>query len=259
MSKDKKGKKSDKKLFAVAIVLVVAIIIVAGVIFVLPQYLDNSPEIATEYGKVTTTEQIEPATQPENDGETIYKDVIEKYKSIVAEYASGSEPALYNEDPDYTFGSYYLSENTRVEYAFADLNGDSVPEMIVSLDDVNIIKIWKYSDGQPTALFDDIITGKRAAIEICEDGYFKVYFTMSGGNDTFTFYKYDATSPAPYVIGSVGAYGNWQGAEFVTYAKFDGEPEYYEAPAENIITKEEFDTILTQYTLRTDLEWHPFK
>ncbi len=260
MSKGKKNKKSDKKLLITAIALVVAIIVVAGVIFVAPDLLNRSPEIATEYESASVEKNTtEEATQPANDGETIYKDVIEKYKSIVAEYAAGAEPMLYSDDPEYSFGPYYLSENTLVEYAFADLNNDTVPEMIVAIDGANIINIWKYSDGLPKCLFGDAIVGNRSALEICEDGYFKKYYTMSGGNDTFTFYKYDETSPVPYVVGSVGAYGNWQGAANVTYAKYEGEPEYFVAPEENIITQEEYESILSQYKIMTDFEWHEFR
>lgn len=255
-------KKPNKKVIAIIAVVLVAIIVVVGVVLA----LKNNSAPAVEETTLATTDTAEnkesiKETKPSTTKEDVtvdqgygdaYKSAVNKFREEIEEEVNGDLGVFY-------YGPYPIYKNSTVNFAIEDLNGDSVPELIIGkeLDSgkIDVLNIMKYSNGEAVDLFEDQIIGKRMSFEICCNGYFKVSAYTNDGSSMCTFYKYDETSSAPYIVGSVGAYGSVDGSSDVIYAKSDKKLDVYEVPSENLIDQEEYNSILNQYKPIEDLEW----
>lgn len=209
---------------------------------------ETTPEVTeAELTEKTTKEKITQKTPVEKSP---YDKILDKYRKAVDDYKKG---AVDVSDKNLSANATLFGGN--IKYAYVDINGDHVKELVVSSGDM-IMNIWKLVDNEMKPLFGEVGFGHRSKVELCRGNVLKIMWYYGKTCET-NFYRIESIDYDPVLFNCVVEYGSFiEGGETV-YAKFDEQSpsEVSEVPAENIITKAEYEKMLNEYKPVTGINW----
>ena len=219
----------------------------------------------------------EPTPAPVNpaaEAQTALQAVIDDYRSLADDSAKLSKDDLASRHPyvnSMASPSYLMdwadSGFSNVCYAFSDLNGDDVPELIIGCKDAQAntqaFDIWSYVNNAPVRV---AYSWERSIMRVCAGGY--LYERGSGG---FQDWMITVSTLSAYPTGVGDAWTDYTngfngrtdnlnvveklGMESGTYVKIDAQGN------KTAITAEQFQTenqaIEQQYPADSSIEWIP--
>lgn len=219
----------------------------------------------------------EPTPTPVNpaaEAQTALQAVIDDYRSLADDSAKLSKDDLASRHPyvnSMASPSYLMdwadSGFSNVCYAFSDLNGDDVPELIIGCKDAQsntqAFDIWSYVNNAPVRV---AYSWERSIMRVCAGGY--LYERGSGG---FQDWMITVSTLSAYPTGVGDAWTDYTngfngrtdnlnvveklGMESGTYVKIDAQGN------KTAITAEQFQTenqaIEQQYPADSSIEWIP--
>lgn len=201
----------------------------------------------TKVKEKTTKERT---TQKTSKEKSPYDKLLDKYRKAVKDYKSGKgltyDAHLANDDV--FFGG-------DIKYAYVDINGDSIKELIVSSNEC-VVNIWKLVDGEMKPLFKDSCFGRRADVNLCQGGVLQV-MVYYGRTNECGFYKIENIDYDPVLFDCVVRYGSFDESEEPVYARFDEQApsDVSEVSDKNIITKAEYERALDEYKSVAGINW----
>ena len=224
-----------------------------------------------------TAREPEPTPAPVNpaaEAQTALQAVIDDYRSLADDSAKLSKDDLASRHPyvnSMASPSYLMdwadSGFSNVCYAFSDLNGDDVPELIIGCknaqSDTQAFDIWSYVNNAPVRV---AYSWERSIMRVCAGGY--LYERGSGGFQdwmitvsTLSVYPTSIGDAwTDYTNGFNGRTDNLNvveklGMESGAYVKTDAQGN------KTAITAEQFQTenqaIEQQYPADSSIEWIP--
>lgn len=224
-----------------------------------------------------TAPEPEPTPTPVNpaaEAQTALQAVIDDYRSLADDSAKLSKDDLASRHPyvnSMASPSYLMdwANNgfSNVCYAFSDLNGDNVPELIIGCKDAQAntqaFDIWSYVNNAPVRV---AYSWERSIMRVCAGGY--LYERGSGGFQDWMI-TVSALSAYPTGIGDTWTdYANGfngrtdnlnvvekLGMESGTYVKIDAQGNKTAITAEQFQTENQ--TIEQQYPADNSIEWIP--
>ena len=230
---------------------------------------ENGNEVdLTAEDKNEQPENAETPTAVEFDN-SVYDNVIETYRNMISGFKAGTLTES-EEYQDYYIVTLGMSDEETYKYAYADINGDDIPELLIAsylptgsdsnfnVDGNIIVNIWEYENETPELLMDNCTYGYRSNIVPCQNGMLLTYGYPGGGQDVYQFYEIGNISDEPTIVENAEAFNNWVGEDDVRYAVFSGECIYNESdiPAENFVTKEEYEAVLNKYVPLSGFTWY---
>lgn len=223
------------------------------------------------------TPEPEPTPTPVNpaaEAQTALQAVIDDYRSLADDSAKLSKDDLASRHPyvnSMASPSYLMdwadSGFSNVCYAFSDLNGDDVPELIIGCKDAQsntqAFDIWSYVNNAPVRV---AYSWERSIMRVCAGGY--LYERGSGG---FQDWMITVSTLSAYPTGVGDAWTDYTngfngrtdnlnvveklGMESGAYVKTDAQGN------KTAITAEQFQTenqaIEQQYPADSSIEWIP--
>ena len=169
----------------------------------------------------------------------IYHDVLEEYRDMV----------LNNFYMDLRSGDYAVYENSfgpdigqeirllerSVFYAFFDVDGNGIDELIIAADEPEIgadspefsplnYDLYTYSEGRVVHVFNDYEFGYRTNFELYGNGIIEVSYTSSAAEYGVEYYRIGENGVTPELINAfscVGAIDNDGNVTFTYYEKQD--------------------------------------
>ncbi len=224
-----------------------------------------------------TAPEPEPTPAPVNpaaEAQTTLRAVVDDYRSLTDDSAKLSKDDLASRHPyvnSMAIPNYLMdwadSGFSNVCYAFSDLNGDNVPELIIGCKDAQAntqaFDIWSYVNNAPVRV---AYSWERSTMRVCAGGY--LYERGSGGFQDWmitvsTLSAYPTSigdAWTDYANGFNGRTDNLNvveklGMESGTYVKIDAQGN------KTAITAEQFQTenqaIEQQYPADSSIEWIP--
>ncbi len=224
-----------------------------------------------------TALEPEPTPAPVNpaaEAQTALQAVIDDYRSLADDSAKLSKDDLASRHPyvnSMAIPNYLMdwadSGFSNVCYAFSDLNGDDVPELIIGCKDAQsntqAFDIWSYVNNAPVRV---AYSWERSIMRVCAGGY--LYERGSGG---FQDWMITVSTLSAYPTGVGDAWTDYTngfngrtdnlnvveklGMESGTYVKIDAQGN------KTAITAEQFQTenqaIEQQYPADSSIEWIP--
>lgn len=222
-----------------------------------------------------TAPEPEPTPTPVNpaaEAQTALQAVIDDYRSLADDSAKLSKDDLASRHPyvnSMAIPNYLMdwANNgfSNVCYAFSDLNGDNVPELIIGCKDAQAntqaFDIWSYANNAPVRV---AYSWERSIMRVCAGGY--LYERGSGG---FQDWMITMSTLSAYPTGIGDAWTDYTngfnghtdnlnvveklGMESGTYVKIDAQGN------KTAITAEQFQTenqaIEQQYPADSSIEW----
>lgn len=229
---------------------------------------DTAPE--PEPTPTPTPTPVNPAAE----AQTALQAVIDDYRSLADDSAKLSKDDLASRHPyvnSMAIPNYLMdwANNgfSNVCYAFSDLNGDNVPELIIGCKDAQAntqaFDIWSYVNNAPVRV---AYSWERSIMRVCAGGY--LYERGSGG---FQDWMITVSTLSAYPTGIGDAWTDYAngfngrtdnlnvveklGMESGTYVKIDAQGN------KTAITAEQFQTenqaIEQQYPADSSIEWIP--
>ena len=224
-----------------------------------------------------TAREPEPTPAPVNpaaEAQTALQAVIDDYRSLADDSAKLSKDDLASRHPyvnSMALPNYLMdwADNgfSNVCYAFSDLNGDDVPELIIGCknaqSDTQAFDIWSYVNNAPVRV---AYSWERSIMRVCAGGY--LYERGSGG---FQDWMITVSTLSAYPTGVGDAWTDYTngfngrtdnlnvveklGMESGAYVKTDAQGN------KTAITAEQFQTenqaIEQQYPADSSIEWIP--
>lgn len=224
-----------------------------------------------------TAPEPEPTPAPVNpaaEAQTALQAVVDDYRSLADDSAKLSKDDLTSRHPyvnSMAIPNYLMdwanSGFSNVCYAFSDLNGDDVPELIIGCKDAQsntqAFDIWSYVNNAPVRV---AYSWERSIMRVCAGGY--LYERGSGG---FQDWMITVSTLSAYPTGVGDAWTDYTngfngrtdnlnvveklGMESGTYVKIDAQGN------KTAITAEQFQTenqaIEQQYPADSSIEWIP--
>ena len=229
---------------------------------------EQAPEAAPE------PEPTPAPVNPAAEAQTALQAVIDDYRSLADDSAKLSKDDLASRHPyvnSMAIPNYLMdwadSGFSNVCYAFSDLNGDDVPELIIGCKDAQAntqaFDIWSYVNNAPVRV---AYSWERSIMRVCAGGY--LYERGSGG---FQDWMITVSTLSAYPTGVGDAWTDYTngfkgrtdnlnvveklGMESGTYMKIDAQGN------KTAITAEQFQTenqaIEQQYPADSSIEWIP--
>ena len=222
-----------------------------------------------------TTPEPEPTPTPVNPAakaQTALQAVIDDYRSLADDSAKLSKDDLASRHPyvnSMASPSYLMdwadSGFSNVCYAFSDLNGDNVPELIIGCKDAQsnaqAFDIWSYVNNAPVRV---AYSWERSIMRVCAGGY--LYERGSGG---FQDWMITVSTLSAYPTGVGDAWTDYTngfkgrtdnlnvveklGMESGTYVKIDAQGNKTAITAEQFQTENQ--TIEQQYPVDSSIDW----
>lgn len=219
----------------------------------------------------------EPTPAPVNpaaEAQTALQAVIDDYRSLADDSAKLSKDDLASRHPyvnSMASPSYLMdwadSDFSNVCYAFSDLNGDDVPELIIGCKDAQAntqaFDIWSYVNNAPVRV---AYSWERSIMRACAGGY--LYERGSGG---FQDWMITVSTLSAYPTGVGDAWTDYTngfngrtdnlnvveklGMESGTYVKIDAQGNKEAITAEQFQTENQ--TIEQQYPADSSIDWIP--
>ena len=224
-----------------------------------------------------TAREPEPTPAPVNpaaEAQTALQAVIDDYRSLADDSAKLSKDDLASRHPyvnSMALPNYLMdwadSGFSNVCYAFSDLNGDDVPELIIGCknaqSDTQAFDIWSYVNNAPVRV---AYSWERSIMRVCAGGY--LYERGSGGFQdwmitvsTLSVYPTSIGDAwTDYTNGFNGRTDNLNvveklGMESGTYVKIDAQGNKTAITAEQFQTENQ--TIEQQYPADSSIDWIP--
>ena len=224
-----------------------------------------------------TAREPEPTPAPVNpaaEAQTALQAVIDDYRSLADDSAKLSKDDLASRHPyvnSMALPNYLMdwADNgfSNVFYAFSDLNGDDVPELIIGCknaqSDTQAFDIWSYVNNAPVRV---AYSWERSIMRVCAGGY--LYERGSGGFQdwmitvsTLSVYPTSIGDAwTDYTNGFNGRTDNLNvveklGMESGTYVKIDAQGNKTAITAEQFQTENQ--TIEQQYPADSSIDWIP--
>ena len=224
-----------------------------------------------------TAPEPEPTPAPVNpaaEAQTALQAVIDDYRSLADDSAKLSKDDLASRHPyvnSMALPNYLMdwADNgfSNVCYAFSDLNGDDVPELIIGCknaqSDTQAFDIWSYVNNAPVRV---AYSWERSIMRVCAGGY--LYERGSGGFQdwmitvsTLSVYPTSIGDAwTDYTNGFNGRTDNLNvveklGMESGTYVKIDAQGNKTAITAEQFQTENQ--TIEQQYPADSSIDWIP--
>ena len=224
-----------------------------------------------------TAREPEPTPAPVNpaaEAQTALQAVIDDYRSLADDSAKLSKDDLASRHPyvnSMALPNYLMdwADNgfSNVCYAFSDLNGDDVPELIIGCknaqSDTQAFDIWSYVNNAPVRV---AYSWERSIMRVCAGGY--LYERGSGGFQdwmitvsTLSVYPTSIGDAwTDYTNGFNGRTDNLNvveklGMESGTYVKIDAQGNKTAITAEQFQTENQ--TIEQQYPADSSIDWIP--
>ena len=219
----------------------------------------------------------EPTPAPVNpaaEAQTALQAVIDDYRSLADDSAKLSKDDLASRHPyvnSMAIPNYLMdwadSGFSNVCYAFSDLNGDNVPELIIGCKDTQAntqaFDIWSYVNNAPVRV---AYSWERSIMRVCAGGYL-----YERGSGSFQDWMITVSTLSAYPTGVGDAWTDYTngfkdrtdnlnvveklGMESGTYVKIDAQGN------KTAITAEQFQTenqaIEQQYPADSSIEWIP--
>lgn len=229
---------------------------------------DTAPE--PEPTPTPTPTPVNPAAE----AQTALQAVVDDYRSLADDSAKLSKDDLASRHPyvnSMAIPNYLMdwANNgfSNVCYAFSDLNGDNIPELIIGCKDAQAntqaFDIWSYVNNAPVRV---AYSWERSIMRVCAGGY--LYERGSGG---FQDWMITVSTLSAYPTGIGDAWTDYAngfngrtdnlnvveklGMESGTYVKIDAQGN------KTAITAEQFQTenqaIEQQYPADSSIEWIP--
>lgn len=229
---------------------------------------DTAPE--PEPTPTPTPTPVNPAAE----AQTALQAVIDDYRSLADDSAKLSKDDLASRHPyvnSMASPSYLMdwANNgfSNVCYAFSDLNGDNVPELIIGCKDAQAntqaFDIWSYVNNAPVRV---AYSWERSIMRVCAGGY--LYERGSGG---FQDWIITVSTLSAYPTGIGDAWTDYTngfngrtdnlnvveklGMESGTYVKIDAQDSKTAITAEQFQTENQ--TIEQQYPADSSIKWIP--
>lgn len=231
---------------------------------------EPAPDTAPEPEPTPTPTPANPAAE----AQTALQAVIDDYRSLADDSAKLSKDDLASRHPyvnSMAIPNYLMdwANNgfSNICYAFSDLNGDNVPELIIGCKDAQAntqaFDIWSYVNNAPVRA---AYSWERSIMRVCAGGY--LYERGSGG---FQDWMITVSTLSAYPTGIGDAWTDYAngfngrtdnlnvveklGMESGTYVKIDAQGN------KTAITAEQFQTenqaIEQQYPADSSIEWIP--
>ena len=224
-----------------------------------------------------TAPEPEPTPAPVNpaaEAQTALQAVVDDYRSLADDSAKLSKDDLASRHPyvnSMAIPNYLMdwanSGFSNVCYAFSDLNGDDVPELIIGCKDAQsntqAFDIWSYVNNAPVRV---AYSWERSIMRVCAGGY--LYERGSGGFQdwmitvsTLSVYPTSIGDAwTDYTNGFNGRTDNLNvveklGMESGTYVKIDAQGNKTAITAEQFQTENQ--TIEQQYPADSSIDWIP--
>ena len=224
-----------------------------------------------------TAPEPEPTPAPVNpaaEAQTALQAVVDDYRSLADDSAKLSKDDLASRHPyvnSMAIPNYLMdwanSGFSNVCYAFSDLNGDDVPELIIGCKDAQsntqAFDIWSYVNNAPVRV---AYSWERSIMRVCAGGY--LYERGSGGFQDWmitvsTLSAYPTSigdAWTDYTNGFNGRTDNLNvveklGMESGTYVKIDAQGNKTSITAEQFQTENQ--AIEAQYPADSSIEWIP--
>ena len=224
-----------------------------------------------------TAREPEPTPAPVNpaaEAQTALQAVIDDYRSLADDSAKLSKDDLASRHPyvnSMALPNYLMdwADNgfSNVCYAFSDLNGDDVPELIIGCknaqSDTQAFDIWSYVNNAPVRV---AYSWERSIMRVCAGGY--LYERGSGG---FQDWMITVSTLSAYPTGVGDAWTDYTngfngrtdnlnvveklGMESGTYVKIDAQGNKTAITAEQFQTENQ--TIEQQYPADSSIDWIP--
>lgn len=224
-----------------------------------------------------TAPEPEPTPTPVNpaaEAQTTLQAVIDDYRSLADDSAKLSKDDLASRHPyvnSMASPSYLMdwadSGFSNVCYAFSDLNGDDVPELIIGCKDAQsntqAFDIWSYVNNAPVRV---AYSWERSIMRVCAGGY--LYERGSGG---FQDWMITVSTLSAYPTGVGDAWTDYTngfngrtdnlnvveklGMESGAYVKIDAQGNKTAITAEQFQTENQ--TIEQQYPADSSIDWIP--
>ena len=224
-----------------------------------------------------TAREPEPTPAPVNpaaEAQTALQAVIDDYRSLADDSAKLSKDDLASRHPyvnSMALPNYLMdwADNgfSNVCYAFSDLNGDDVPELIIGCKDAQsntqAFDIWSYVNNAPVRV---AYSWERSIMRVCAGGY--LYERGSGG---FQDWMITVSTLSAYPTGVGDAWTDYTngfngrtdnlnvveklGMESGTYVKIDAQGNKTAITAEQFQTENQ--TIEQQYPADSSIDWIP--
>ncbi len=236
---------------------------------------ENSSAAAVPEQEPAPEPEPEPApVNPAAEAQTALQAVIDDYRSLANDSAKLSKDDLASRHPyvnSMAIPNYLMdwadSGFSNVCYAFSDLNGDNVPELIIGCKDAQAntqaFDIWSCVDNAPVRV---AYSWERSTMRVCAGG--SLYERGSGG---FQDWMITVSTLSAYPTGTGDAWTDYTngfngrtdnlnvveklGMESGTYVKIDAQGN------KTAITAEQFQTenqaIEQQYPADSSIEWIP--
>ena len=219
----------------------------------------------------------EPTPAPVNpaaEAQTALQAVVDDYRSLADDSAKLSKDDLASRHPyvnSMASPNYLMdwadSGFSNVCYAFSDLNGDDVPELIIGCKDAQsntqAFDIWSYVNNAPVRV---AYSWERSIMRVCAGGY--LYERGSGG---FQDWMITVSTLSAYPTGVGDAWTDYTngfkgrtdnlnvveklGMESGTYVKIDAQGNKTAITAEQFQTENQ--TIEQQYPADSSIDWIP--
>ncbi len=198
-------------------------------------------------GDNSVEDVIDTSNEMDTNYEEMYESVLSMYRRVIANNYNGDSYVEANEGTDADVNTELLvasrnNDDFAVYYAFIDINGNDVPELVIGAgtpDNIRKYDIFTLDNRSPRRFLgnDDRVIdfGYRINFYLEENGIISIYGSGSATSGEFDFYKISLDGSADEQIESLSHEGE-------TYYNIQGKS----------ISKKEHDSILSKYTGSSD-------
>lgn len=230
-------------------------------------------EARKEKIKTVSEAQTETPTETPTPAATADEELTKKYLSILKEYQMLQNNKFMGKEEDYPdvaawFRDYIIPIRTsgnitdldyQLEYTFYDINGDSVPELIFRAEggenyfgnEPDILDVYTFSNNAPERYNDDL---QQAGYEkshrychILENGNIKIVTDGEGIAATVYYSLTEDSTDLEFL--------NIYREEIPDKYYFSDKPLDSQNPTGDSISKEEYESGISQYPVKTDFDW----
>lgn len=233
----------------------------------LPIYTQGGDPATDESAE--TTPQTEEQTSPSAPApEEIYADILDMfYHNIQTGWEAYNEmSSFYGNEFCYMFPMYYSDPSyiDNIGYAFIDLNGDGMDELLIGMDTEEeqqynevfqnvIYDMYTYMDGQIIHL---ATSGERFTYQLCEDNTIYYFGSSGAASNAYYHYQLDSSEPVLSVLDCVYSEPDedWENTYWyhVTSGTYDPESYSHEGEEATIISEAEATAIRESWPQRID-------
>lgn len=187
-----------------------------------------------------------------------YSAAKEVYGSILEEYRLAEENNFYHGDQSKMPNvnpelSASAGGNLNLCYSFIDIGDGAMPLLVIADcretykdGGYNIYDIYKYDMGTVQRVFDVYSMGYRTVYTICNENIIKVFGSGGAFNWGHTFYKMQGQTQTYEKVKEI-EYDGWNGDKYY---------EINSAGSRNQITKQKYDSIINQYSVKVNILWY---